>query len=174
MKLVCTAKYQIFLFKIEILSPKLPLFGLKKQKIISWKNFLQEIFSTDRLFCVNRQFALIIKNGSLLLKNQRPGVGLWWSEKKRKKNHLASHLFIGSFRLLKESLLPNNFTMMLSFLKPSICCFVDPLIVIQIIPIYLKLENEFVSDVDVSNVCPRSGSLPLGDVLDQHEICYCR
>ena len=39
-KWVCTVRYQIFLFIIGILSPKWPLSGHKKHKIITRKNFL--------------------------------------------------------------------------------------------------------------------------------------
>ena len=75
---VCTAKYQIFLFKIEILSPKCPQSGLKKHKIIAWKSFLPNHSALIDHFECNRWFALIIKNESLLPKNQHPWVGLWF------------------------------------------------------------------------------------------------
>ena len=51
-KWVSTANYQIFLFKICILSPKWPSSGLKNHKIIAYKSFLRKIFSTDQLFCM--------------------------------------------------------------------------------------------------------------------------
>ena len=64
-KWVCTAKYQIFLFKIEILSPKGPLSRLKKHKILLERILCEKYSALIDYFVRTRRFALIliIKNG---------------------------------------------------------------------------------------------------------------
>ena len=70
--------------QIEFCHEKLQNFTLKFNKIshlgllvAGYRNILVEYSALINYYVCNRQFALIIKSGSLLPKNQHPWMGLW-------------------------------------------------------------------------------------------------